>query len=795
MRVSSAPEGAAVIQVSVVGSIVAGVVLAVLVCGASVALYLGFRARRDAASTVAANARLEALLGSAPALAMVVRADGRLELPDRLADWFGLSPAPRYLDDLAARDTGLTADDARQLAADVAAAQKAGRPFALAVRTQGSSRALMIRGSRASRDLQAPGGVVLWVFDATESEAEIARLTEACAEAQTAFEALTGLIEAAPMPMWYRGPDLRLAMVNSAYVDAVEGNDAADVVRRGMELVEGSGIGGPLASAVVARDTGEPQMQTMPATIKGARRMLRVYDVPLPIGGVAGFSVDIEELEQARGGIKRFADAQRAMLDRLSAGVVQFASDRTLAFCNQPFRRLFSMKSEWLADRPEFDRVLERMREANRLPEVRDFPGWKAERRDWFLAAGGAIEENWHLPGGVHLRVVAQPLPDGGLLLIFEDRTEQVQLASARDTLLRVRTATFDNLYEALGVFAADGRLQLWNTKFRALWGFDEEFLVTHPRVDVLAEAAARQLANPERASLIGSLVRASTVERAQRGGQLEFADGRYFELAAVPLPDGNGLFTMFDISDSHRIELALRDRNDALEAADQVKTAFVANMSYELRTPLTSISGFAEMLSEGYAGKLSTDATAYVDAIMESVERLGLLVDEVLDLTQNDGKRPEIEMLEVELEAVAREAADAVQPLMRRKHLDFAVEVLPSTGSVKGDAKRLRQVIEHLLRHAVTGVAEGGRILLHTDGTAAAARIVVSDDGAGMTADAVAHAFDRFAQPGVTRDGERALGLGLPLAKQFVEAHGGAIELISEPGEGTFTTVQLPRR
>jgi signal transduction histidine kinase len=774
---------------------VAGVLLAVLIGGACLILYAGFRARRDAVATLVANARLEALVGSAPALAMIVRADGRLELPDRLADWLGLSPPPRYLDDLAGRDGGLTPEDARTIATDVAAAQKAGRTFSRAIRARGSSRALMIKGQRAPRDLHAPGGVVLWVFDATDSEAEIARLGEERAEALDAFEALTGLIEAAPLPMWYRGPDLRLAMVNSAYVEAVEAPDAADVIRRGVELVEGSGIGGPLASAVIARDTGKPQMQTMPATIRTMRRMLRVYDVPLPTGGVAGFAVDIEELEQARSGIKRFGDAQRAMLDRLSAGVVQFAPDRTLAFCNQPFRRLFAMKSEWLADRPEFDRVLERMREANRLPEVRDFPGWKAERRDWFLEAGGAIEEQWHLPGGVHLRVVAQPLPDGGLLLIFEDRTEQVQLASARDTLLRVRTATFDNLYEALGVFAADGRLQLWNNKFRALWGFEEEFLTSHPGVDALSDAAARQLAKPGRATLIGDLVRAATVERQQRGGELEFADGRFFELAAVPLPDGNGLFTMLDISDGRRIQRALRDRNEALEAADRIKTAFVANMSYELRTPITSISGFAEMLSEGYAGKLSKDAHGYVAAILESVERLGFFVDEVLDLTQNEGRTPAVEMLEVDLDVVAREAAEAIQPLAARKKLDFAVEILPSTGSMKGDAKRLRQVVEHLLRHAVGGTEQGGRILLHVDGTAAAARIVVSDDGAGMTPQAVAHAFDRFAEPGVTWGGERSLGLGLPLAKQFVEAHGGTIELVSEPGAGTFITVKFRRR
>ncbi|MEO5866066.1 MAG: PAS-domain containing protein, partial [Sphingomonas sp.] len=536
-------------------------------------------------------------------------------------------------------------------------------------------------------------------------------------------------------------------------------------------------------------------MQAMPATIKGERRMLRVFDVPMPTGGIAGFAVDIEDLEQARAWIKRFGDAQRVMLDRLSAGVVQFAADRSLTFCNQPFGRLFAMKSDWLADRPEFDRVLERMREANRLPEVRDFPGWKAERRDWFLAATGAIEENWHLPGGVHLRVVAQPLPDGGLLLIFEDRTEQVQLASARDTLLRVRTATFENLAEAIAVFAANGRLQLWNNKFRKVWDFDEEFLTTHPRVDALAAAASKKLVKPGRAALIADLVRAATVERQQRGGRAAFADGRHFELAGVPLPDGNGLFTMLDISDSRRIEQALRDRNEALEAADQVKTAFVANMSYELRTPLTSISGFAEMLSEGYAGKLSNDGDAYVTAILDSVERLGILVDEVLDLTQHEGRTPDIDRRDVDIEAVARGAAESVAPAIKRKRIEFAVELLPSTGSVSGDQDRLRQVIEHLLRHAVSGTPEGGRVLLHTDGTAAGVRIVVSDDGAGLTADAVAQAFDRFAEPGITRDGERALGLGLPLAKQFVEAHGGTIALISEPGEGTFVTVELPRR
>ena len=779
-------------------AVLTGALLLTLVMAGGVLIFLGLRARADAAGVIEASAQLQTILDGSPAIVTVIRSGGRIEMTQRMADWLGLDAPPRSIAELASGGTGLSVDDAARLIADVTAAQRSGRSFVRSVRLQGSTRAITFRGGRAPGEMGATGAVLLWAFDATDSEAEIARLGSETARLGEAYESLTGLIEAAPMPMWYRATDLRLAMVNSAYVDAVEGRDAADVVARGLELVEGSGRGGPLAGAAVAREQGRPHQQILPATIDGARRSLQIYDVPLPSGGVAGFAIDIEELEQARSGAKRFAEAQRAMLDRLSAGVAQFGGDRSLVFCNQPFRRMFAMRSEWLADRPEFDRVLERMREANRLPEVRDFPSWKAERRDWFMQtgsaqSGGAMEENWHLRGGTHLRVVAQPLPDGGLLLIFEDRTEQVQLASARDTLLRVRTATFDNLFEALGVFAADGRLQLWNNRFRALWGLEEEFLASHPRVDAFAEAAGAKLATPGRSALIPDLVRSATVGRQQRGGRVAFADGRHFEFAGVPLPDGNALFTMLDITDSRRAEQALRDRADALEATDKVKTAFVANMSYELRTPLTSISGFAEMLHGGYAGALTPQAEGYVGAILESVERLGLLVDDVLDLTRAESDRAETDRSDVDLAATVRAAAETILPSAKRRKLDFAIEVARSTGRVNGNPKRLKEVVEHLLRHAVAATPDGGRVLLHTDGNATSARIVVSDDGVGMDAEAVAHAFDRFAESKPM--GDRALGLGLPLAKQFVEAHGGTIELVSEPGAGTLITVELPRR
>ena len=156
------------------------------------------------------------------------------------------------------------------------------------------------------------------------------------------------------------------------------------------------------------------------------------------------------------------------------------------------------------------------------------------------------------LPGGDHLRVVAQPLPDGGLRLFLEDRTEQLRLASARDTLLRVRAATFDNLFEAISVFASDGRLYLWNRRFLEDWELDEEWL---------ADPSAGRRAGPGDGAQAGQPDggRADPRDgppddqraRSRRTGRISMTDGRHFQFAAVPLPDGNALFTMVDVTDS----------------------------------------------------------------------------------------------------------------------------------------------------------------------------------------------------------------------------------------------------
>jgi signal transduction histidine kinase len=739
-----------------------------------------------------ANARLLELM---PARPLVVRPGQRIEADAQLLRDLGLNGHPATLVELTGNDSGIAPDDLAALVEDIETARASAGRLSRKVRVLGSARVFDVRGGPASAD-EPPGTLLLWFVDTSAGEEDRARLALRLRQTEAALGSLTHLIEAAPFPMWYRGPDLKLGLVNSAFVHAVEGKDAADVIERSAELIDAPGDESATAIARKAQETGGVIARMQPAIIHGERRMLRIVNVPLATGAVAGFAVDVQDLEDARAELARYIESQRELADRMTAGTAQFDADRTLSFFNRPFAVMTGLDPEWLAEKPEFDRLIERMRDQQRLPETRDFPAWKEERRGWFTSAEEVVEEEWMLPAGDHIRVVAQPLPDGGLRLFLEDRTEQLRLASARDTLLRVRAATFDNLYEAISVFASDGRLYTWNRRFLEDWELDEEWLTTHPRVDELVPAMARKLVNPTAAAQIREMVRQTTNERQSANGRISMTDGRHFQFAAVPLPDGNALFTMVDITDSTRIEAALRERAHALEEADRVKTDFVANMSYELRTPLTSIGGFGELLGGGYAGDLSPKARDYVSAILESVERLSKLINDVLDLTTGDARGVALEKERVDIAGLCRAAVETAKPRAAEKAQKVEVEISPSADYVFGDARRLRESVEHVLQNAIAYTDRKGRISVTAEGDLKQAVIRITDNGSGIDAEdmpRVFNRFDRVAEAGVR--GEAALGLGLPLTQQFIEAHGGTVELESKKGSGTTVILTIPRR
>lgn len=738
--------------------------------------------------------RMQHLIDVAPAIPLLVRTDGRIESPERLARWLGLSEIPAYLSELeGTHGEGLAKSQVDELWEKVRTTQKSAAPFSLTITPLGSQRSLAMEGSLADPQVSPGGAVIVWVFDFTSSESELAQLRSEASNAKSDFAALSGLIASAPTPMWIRDPEMKIRLANEAYIEAVGADGLTAVIDDQTELLEARDGQSPAQLARHAFERKEQIDRIDGVTIDGERRSMRVTDLPLGEDGVAGYAIDIEEQQQLAREFSAFRDAQRAMLDQLSVGVAQFSSDELLSFANRPFRRLFGLFStDALEGKLAFDRLLSDARERGETPEVRDFPEWREEHRAWFDAAE-TIEEYWPLPGGMHLRIVAQPMPDGGLVMIAEDRTEQLALSATRDTLLRTRTATLDSLIEALAIFAPDGSVQLWNRSFAGTWGLSGELLDTHPSAEALLEAIGTNLANPSESDEIGAVVRAATLDRREKQGQVALADGRTLRFAGVPLPDGNGLLTVLDITDSQKAEAALRERAIALEEADAVKARFLANMSYEFRTPLTTIGGFAELLASGAAGDLTDQAGEYVEAILASVSRLTEQVENVLDLSQTEAGLMPITKEELDLLPFLAELVRARETAIIKAGLGLDLKGRRGR-MVDADARQLGRAVGNLIDNAIAGTPDGGQITIELPKPARSddwrGRIVIRDNGTGMSRKQLERVMSG------TVKGEREqdnAGLGIRLAHQLVAAHGGMLELDSQEGVGTIAVITLP--
>src|SRR3990167_2616192 len=227
-------------QLSATALALLGLLLAVWVAAAAWMMIAASGKARKAEATRKAARRMVRMIDESPAIPLIVRVDGRIEASERLAGWLGLKKLPQDLARFSGKDgsKGISAEQLAELSANVSRTQKTAAPFRMAITPPGSQRSLAVRGGLADPQVSPGGSALLWVFDFSESQNELSRLRAEAARAKGDFAALVGLIEAAPLPMWFRGPDARLKLVNKAYVDAVGGDSAEAVVEAQAELVE-----------------------------------------------------------------------------------------------------------------------------------------------------------------------------------------------------------------------------------------------------------------------------------------------------------------------------------------------------------------------------------------------------------------------------------------------------------------------------------------------------------------------------------------------------------------------------
>jgi signal transduction histidine kinase len=695
---------------------------------------------------------------------------------------------------------GFGESDAARLDDAVEDLRAAGDGFEIEVEHRESGRRILAVGIRAVRDDGTPLADVVWMRDVTEGAAAVEGLTAETSALRIEGDRLSAALDGLDFPVWLRDENLSLVYINRAYMQAVDADDRALVVEEQRELASSTTARRLRALAAAARAAGTLRQEAVPIVVHGNRRLMEVTEGPINLPGrtphdqprrfTAGAAYDVTSREDLAKRLAREDAAHAEVLERLSTAIAIFDNDARLRFFNAGFSELWSLDPEWLAQAPGYGELLETLRENRQLPEVADYPAFKESELARFRHQLTPSEDLMHLPDGSTLRRVIAPHPMGGLLSTFEDVTDRLALERSYNTLIAVHRETLDHLREAVAVFGDDGRLRLSNPTFLKMWGLQPSDIASRPHVLHLAERLDDQCATEHEAESLRAFLSPPTPgERSARHARPIKADGTVLEAVSVPLPDGGVLATFADVTDSARVERALRERAEALTTADRLKSRFLANVSYELRTPLTTVSGFAEILADGYYGPLNPRQMEYARGMAETAQSLVTLIDDISDLASIEAGELSLELDAFDVHSALASVLALTRESMKRKEVALNFDCPPDTGWMVADEKRVKQVLYHLLANAVKFTPQGGSVILAAQRENADIVFTVADTGVGIPQEDQQAIFDTFARG----PGTPGHGMGLSLVRSFVELHGGTVELVSVQGEGTTVICRIP--
>jgi signal transduction histidine kinase len=630
------------------------------------------------------------------------------------------------------------------------------------------------------------GRAVMRIRDVSGDRLQLVRLRESHAQILDELTALRAMLDAVPHPVWTRDGEGRLAWANAAYARAVEVADSSEVVGRGLELFDADAR----EAASAARITTGAWRQRTPAVAAGERKMYEVVDVACRTGS-AGIASDLSELMTLRAEFDRQMNSHARTLDQLSTGVAIFDRAKRLIFYNAAYRQIWSLDPAFLDQQPSDGEVLDRLRAKRQLPEQADFRTWKAQLLEAYQAIESA-EYVWYLPDGRTLRAVASPNTQGGVTYLFDDVTQRFALESQFNALTRVQGETLDTLKESVAVFGMDGRLKLINPAFAALWRFDPANAEAKPHIDEMAQFCAPLFEDSSLWAALRSVIVGLPEERRVYETRIERKDGLVLDCAAMPLPDGATLLTFLDVTAGVNVERALKERNQALVSAEKLRNDFVHHVSYELRTPLTNIIGFAQLLVEGVVGELNPKQREYAGYVTKSSAALLAIINDILDLATIDAGALELRLEDVDVAEAMKAAAEGIQDRLTESGIELRIVATDGVGSLRADGRRVRQVLFNLLSNAIGFSAAGQTVTLAAMRRGEEIVFKVSDRGRGIPPEVLDRVFERF-ETHTVGSRHRGLGVGLSIVRALVELHGGRVLIDSAPNEGTTVTCIFP--
>lgn len=619
---------------------------------------------------------------------------------------------------------------------------------------------------------------------------------EALLESEQRFR---DLAEAASDWFWETDDELRFTFVSPRVRQIIGVTTGFFIGRRVVDLSDGSPDWAEHAKALKARQPFRNFVfnQVLP---DGRNRSIKTSGKPLfasdgRFRGYRGTATDITAEVEARASAERAQSQLMAALENMNEAFALWDADDRLVLCNQRYRHYFP-KPDVIIPGVPFRTAIRSVSESGLIQHARGrVEEWIDERVQKHRNPAGSLEIQ--LSDGQWVLANEQVTPQNLVISVYTDITPLKRREREIEKRTELAQAIIDNMPQGISVFDGEMRLIALNRGAQELYDFPAEMvrpgqLRFSDYMQFMAERGELGEGN------IDDLVRAR-IEAARVTLETLFEQGRpdgsTIEIRRNHMPDGGFITTYTDITERKRNEQFLRDAKEAAERGNRAKAAFLANISHELRTPLNAIIGFSEiMLGELYGPLGHGKYGDYVHDIYESGSHLLNLINDILDMSKAEAGKIELDETVFDLQPVIESTMRLVRERAERAKIKLHLEVAGNLPRVSADQRRMRQILLNLLSNALKFTEMEGSVTVKATVSANGLLIEVADTGIGMRPEDLSKAMEPFAQidSRLSRKYE-GTGLGLPLTKALLEAHGGTLELHSVYGRGTRAIASLP--
>ncbi|WP_438721632.1 PAS-domain containing protein [Bartonella rochalimae] len=616
--------------------------------------------------------------------------------------------------------------------------------------------------------------------DISAQQSENIRLQKEATQILTELKIQRNLLDHIQEPVWIRDCEGKICFTNRAFREMTNFQEKNNIVDPFNETTQ------------CKTDETEAIFQKHIYTVvKGERHHFHLTRITTK-EGMAAFARDDSAYENLAKEMKRILQNHCETLDQISTAVAIFDANQKLKFCNHAFKILWPLEISFLESEPSHSLLLERLREKGFIGEHPDWHAWKEE----LFKAYQQTESNqqiWNLPDGRTVRVISSPHPQGGITWLYENLTEKIDLERRYNTLIKIQGETLDKLSEGVVVFGTDGRLRLSNPALSKLWSLPHNLPVEGTHITELQNHCSA-LTIGEEWKQFAQFITGFAEKRDTYSGRIDLKSGIIIDYTLAPLPNGQTMLTFVNVTDTVHIARALQEKNEALEKADRLRNEFVQHVSYELRTPLTNIIGFSDILRDQIFGPTNERQQEYLGYIHSESGVLLNIVNDILDLATLDAGIMILDIKPVHIAEAMAQAVARVEERLHGRHITLSQNISPSLKFMSADATRLHQIFVNVLNNAINFATEKSIIEFCANTQDDYIIFSVHNEGSDIPTDILDRIFKRFTSHS-HHGGRAGAGLGLSLVKSFVELHDGHVEILTGMGQGTTVKCFFPHQ